>query len=74
METKLREVPSFMGSSLQVLLLLSLWGIAVLCLESLETLPLSSLCSFPYVAQLMVSSALLALHKVQSPTFPDYFL
>lgn len=42
-----------------------LWGIAVLCLGSPETLPLSSLCSFPDSAQHVVSIwLLLALHEV----------
>ena len=49
-----------------------LWGVAVLCLGSLETLPLSSLGSFPDIAQLVVSSGLLlALNK--DPLFQVIF-
>lgn len=68
MDTKLREMLPFFEQFLSLdscSSVLWLWGITILCLESFEILPLSSFCSFPDIAQLIVSSGLLlALHKV----------
>lgn len=78
MDTKLREMPPplffwwFLLSRLSCSSVLLLWGIAILCLKSLETLVLSSFCSFPDIAQLTVSSGLLfTLPKV--PLFQVVF-
>lgn len=86
MGTKLRETsPFFDQFSLDSCSsVLWLWGVAILCLESLETL--SSFCSFPYIAQLIVSFdcywpsikshfyRLFSMILDESPTFLGCFL
>lgn len=62
MDTKLREMPPLFDgffSPLACSSVLRLWGFAILCLESLETLVLSPLRSFPDIAQFIVSPGLL---------------
>ena len=64
METELRDMPSFFDGFFPPASLLALEHCCFMSGIS-ETFPLSSLCSFPFIAQLVVSSELLlALHKV----------